>query len=154
MATQAFLALRGDNKVEMRLEREGARGEGGLLHKEGGWEINSKCCLQSIFEPQGSLCVWQKKHTDATFTAERLSVHSRSAAACWLQRNGSATSTHYIYEGQTDFQGWLRKCHQFNLLFTPEWKIIRCNRALVGTWVNLFHKTSRGKMRIYWLTFN
>lgn len=86
MATQAFLALRGDNKVEMRSEREGAGGDGGLLHAEGSWEINPKRCLQSLFEPQGSLRIRQQKHTEepataAAFTTARLSVHRRSAAA-------------------------------------------------------------------------
>lgn len=88
MATQAFLALRGDNKVEMRSEREGARGDGGLLHTEGGWEINSKRCLQSLFEPQGSLCVWQKKHTEEPGTGRSLHygavVSSQSFCYCVL----------------------------------------------------------------------
>lgn len=36
----AFLALRGDNKVEMCLKREGTEGRWGWLRTEGGWEIN------------------------------------------------------------------------------------------------------------------
>lgn len=62
MATQ-LLALRGDNKVEMCLKTEGGEGRWGWLCTEGGMEINSKCCSQSILKPQGASASDKRRNT-------------------------------------------------------------------------------------------
>lgn len=79
---RSFLALRGDNKVEMCLKREGGRGMMGMVARRGRERDKLQTLPPKYFKPQGSLSLGQKEEYMREVRAHAQLPHDAHGGLC------------------------------------------------------------------------